>query len=425
MVRIVIRIPIRRGSVYLIVLAVSMMVTVIGLASLFAVRAQRRSAEIARDCAEALLYAQSAVELGLLSVQDPNWRVNESNGIWLSNQPLGSGLFTLEGIDPYDSVLNDSNMDPLVLIGTGEKGFARQKMQVRLVAEVPGLSCLEVALHAQNDVFFNSATVNCDQKISSNNSVSAISSTINADTEALNAISGSTYNGTTMFPVPAKEMPDSTVFDYYLANGTYIDVLNLPLSSGYRYMEAQVLSPALNPYDPNYTNSEGIYVINCAGENIAIQNCRIVGTLVLLDPNECEVHTVNWEPAVANYPALMVQGSAEFYCNTSSMLEEGSSINVNFNPEQTPYPNDDPIGWDTDTSDSYSVVIRGLVYVSSNVNTWQSPAFDGVVVVGNTTTVNASLDLTYDSTFFSNPPPGFEAPVQMKISPGSWKRVVE
>ena len=211
MAKIVIRNSIRRGSVYLIVLATSMMVTVIGLASLFAVRVQRRSVEIANDCSEALLCAQSAVELGLLSVQDPNWRYNQSNGIWLSSQPLGSGLLTLEGIDPYDSVLNDSNMDPLVLIGTGEKGFARQKMQVSLVAEVSGLSCLEVALHAQNDVSFNSATVNCDQTISANNSISAISSTINSDTEAPNTINGGTYNGTTMFPVPAKEMPDSTV----------------------------------------------------------------------------------------------------------------------------------------------------------------------------------------------------------------------
>jgi Tfp pilus assembly protein PilX len=75
----------RRGSVYLIVLATSMMVTVIGLSALFAVRVQRRNAEITQDRAEALLCAQSAVELGLLKIQNPNWRDSEPNGIWLSN----------------------------------------------------------------------------------------------------------------------------------------------------------------------------------------------------------------------------------------------------------------------------------------------------------------------------------------------------
>lgn len=416
----------RQGSVYLIVLSVSMMVTVIGLASLFAVRVQRRSAEVVKDCAEARLCAQSTVELGLYYVSsDSNWRTTWPNGTWVQDQPLGSATFTLEGIDPDDGVLNDSDMDPLVLIGTGQKGLARQKMQVRLVAEVRALSCLEVALHAQNDISFNSATVNCDQTISANNSVNASSSTINSDAEAAVAVNGGTYNGTTTFPVPAKEMPDSSVFDFYtdLANGTYIDIASLPLSGGYRYMEVQVLSPNSNPYGAPDAD-DGIYVIDCTGEKIAIQNCRIVGTLVLLNPAACEVYTVNWEPAVANYPALMVQGSAEFYCDVSGALEEGPPMSFNFNPPGTPYPYPDGES-DTVNDDTYPIVIKGLVYISGDVNTWQSPAFDGVVVVGNTMTANTSLDLTYESTFLNNPPPGFRAPVQMKISPGSYKQVVD
>jgi len=128
-----------------------MMVTVIGLASLFAVRVQRRSAIVTKDCAEARLCAQSAVELGLYYVSsDSNWRTTWPNGTWVADQPLGNGSFTLEGIDPDDGVLNDSDTDPLVLTGTGQKGLARQKMQVRLVAKVP-FATMERRVAANND----------------------------------------------------------------------------------------------------------------------------------------------------------------------------------------------------------------------------------------------------------------------------------
>ena len=38
---------------------------------------------------------------------------------------------------------------------------------------------------------------------------------------------------------------------------------------------------------------------------------------------------------------------------------------------------------------------------------------------------NDVISLTYDATFFNNYPPGFGAPSQMKISPGSWQQVVD
>jgi hypothetical protein len=38
--------------------------------------------------------------------------------------------------------------------------------------------------------------------------------------------------------------------------------------------------------------------------------------------------------------------------------------------------------------------------------------------------LNATIDLTYDSVFLDNPPPGFGSDNPMKISPGSWRREV-
>ena len=409
-----------RGSVYLIVLALSMMVTVIGLASLFATRVQRRSAQMTKDCAEARLCARSAVELGLLYVQAPDWRNAWPNGTWLSNQPLGNGVFTLEGIDPDDGILNDSNADPLVLIGTGQKGLARQKMRVTLVPSA-GLTCLEVALHAGTNLSFDLATVNCNQTISANNIVSATSSTINSDVEAVVDITGTGYNGTNTIGIEARGMPDSTVFDYYVATGTPVDYNDLPVAG----IIDVVISPNSNPYGTHETNLQGIYVINCGGKNIAIQRTRIVGTLVLLNvgTSSAIMGEVNFEPAVANYPVLLVSGNMRFQIYGSNMLDE-TLLGINYNPFGTPYQGDE----DDDTLDTYPCVIKGLVYISGNTLMQANPIFEGVVVLGGTLTTQTTpvIQLTYQSTFLNNPPPGFTgAGTAMKISPQSWKQVVD
>ena len=414
------------GSVYMIVLALSMMVTVIGLASLFAVRVQRRSAIVSKDCAEARLCARSAIELGLYYVSsDSNWRQTWPNGTWLSNQPLGSASFTLEGIDPTDGVLNDMDTEPLVLIGTGVKGLARQKMQVRLMAEAGGLSCLEVALHAGVNISFSNTTVQCNQTVSANDNITASNSTINSDVEAVGLISGSTYNGTNTAGIDPRTMPDAnTVFDYYLANGTPISITDIPKSGPARKIRQQLLSPASNPYGAKITNPLGIYVIDCAGERLAISRCRIVGTLVLLNPNSASQigDCLNWKPAVDNYPALLIKGSMTVGMSDTT-LQESVEL-VNFNPVGTP---DDSGVEDTDTLDQYTAVIKGLVYVSAGFDVSSSQnRFEGVLVMGaNLTTSTATLYLTYQPTFLNNPPPGFKAPISMKIATASYKQVVD
>ncbi|UCD48765.1 MAG: hypothetical protein JSW27_14670, partial [Phycisphaerales bacterium] len=122
------------GSIYLHVLGASLLVTIIGLAALSAVRLQTRATQWAGDAAEARACAVSAVELGLLHVaQDPNWRTTWPHGAWLTDKILGSGLFALEGMDPRDGDLTDSEYEPLILTGTGSKGIARHRTQVTLV----------------------------------------------------------------------------------------------------------------------------------------------------------------------------------------------------------------------------------------------------------------------------------------------------
>jgi hypothetical protein len=131
------------------------------------------------------------------------------------------------------------------------------------------------------------------------------------------------------------------------------------------------------------------------------------------------MNQLHWEPSVVNYPCLLAQGSMSFEFDSSQTLNEGSPYNVNYNPLGTPYNGDQDILID----DSYPTLINGLVYVSGSVNTVNSPAFDGVVVIGGAFICGSNLDLTYSQTFLDNPPPGFGGGGG-PIAPGAgtWRR---
>ena len=148
---------------------------------------------------------------------------------------------------------------------------------------------------------------------------------------------------------PLLEMPDpDKVFEYYLSNGTPISYGQLAAGC----IENVVLSAGNNPYGTQVTNVQGIYVINCQGSKVIVRNCRIRGTLVFVnasagvDLEECIV----WEPHIANFPAMMVQGNLTMAWTSQTLLSE-QSLGVNFNPSSTPYQS----GSDSDMLDSYRV----------------------------------------------------------------------
>lgn len=128
----------RRGVTYVLLVGTAMIVTVIGLSALVAARVQLRSAEGTNDSAEARFYAQSAVEMGFLMIRGTStWRNDLGSGFWLTDQPIGTGTFSLEA-----TILDgggDPNDDPVVLTGTGVCGQARHKMQATAVPQDGGM----------------------------------------------------------------------------------------------------------------------------------------------------------------------------------------------------------------------------------------------------------------------------------------------
>ena len=125
----------RRGSAYVLVLSVSMIIALIGLSGLIAARIDHKIATTTSDSTEARFYALAAIEMGIFAIDvDPlNWRKSFHNGALPVDMPIGNGTLTLLVIDPLDSDLLDDTTDPILMTGIGAKGIARHKVQVTVV----------------------------------------------------------------------------------------------------------------------------------------------------------------------------------------------------------------------------------------------------------------------------------------------------
>ncbi len=420
----------RRGATYVVVLGATLIVSALGVSGLLAVRAQGRNIDSYAHTSSARLHALSAIELGIQEIaNDPNWRTthkDDPNGIWFSNRSLGDGTFTLKVVNP-SGALDRSPYDPVIFTGTGRVNgrIEQQIVEVTVVPELSPLTCLETAETAGSTISFGSTTVTAlNQLISSNATGAAVSAgnaQIYANVEAVGSFIGfgNYHNSAPVSGAAERTMPDPTkVFDYYLTAGTAIDINLLPFNGGTRRLESLLLSPTSNPFGD--TNAEGIYVIDCQGQAIVVSECRLVATLVLLNPADSfssyYENQNHHGPAVANYPALMVLGDFRFRMDSSDLSESG----VNYNPPGTPFP------WPTGatnatTNDTFPNRLEGLIYISGDLHT-QTHTTAGQFVVGGTITHQDSLSLKRNPLYFSDPPPGF-LQITMVPSPGTWQQV--
>lgn len=134
----------RRGSIYIVVLGTSMLVTVIGLSALMATRIERRFTETSNDFGAARLYARAAIDMGFFWINsDPDWRSNRPSGVWVVDQPIRTGTFTLSVTDPDDGDLAIAPNNFMVFVGTGVEGDTRFKLEVTVAAVDGGYEILQ------------------------------------------------------------------------------------------------------------------------------------------------------------------------------------------------------------------------------------------------------------------------------------------
>ncbi len=403
------------GSVYLYVLASSLLVTVLGLGALATVRVQMRSMRLAREGAEARAAALAAIELGRLQIkQNPNWRTAYPNGTWLDNQPLGAARFTLQGIDPVDGVLSDSAYEPVLLTGIGTRGLARHKVQVTLTAVVKPLAALSTCLAGSDQI-----VINASKQIAAfgaplvSNTALRNSGLIDGSVEAQNANPLGTVTGTVTVPATVRPMPDPAVFADYIRRATAV-----PFATT---LQNFVLAPGCNTLGP--TDPNGLYLIDAGVQNLTIRNCRIYGTLIVLAPNH--LVTIDDATFIQNYrsdfPALLVNGNLVLKSKTVAGSLSETTCNTNFNPTGAPYNG----VTDADTLDLYPNEICGLVHVTGSLTLQETARIVGVVICEGTLNGQGINTIVYDPSLSTNPPMGYTRVEDMQVSPGTWEQVVD
>jgi len=415
----------RRGTIYLAVFALAMLVLVLGLGGIMASRVQARGAFESTSAAAAREYAASAAQLGRWWIaSNPAWRTTHANGPWITGSPFENGTISLSVVNP-SGALNRSTLDPVVMTATGASGAAIQKLRLTLTPSPRPLSCLGPALCAGGNVLLDGAVLTAPGLVvSSNGSVTLTGggATMRADVEAKGSASGSIYSGTKKTGQPAKDMPSiATVINEYTLIGSAMSRASVPIISGDSTFRGVLLSPAVPLYGAT-AQANGVYILDCKGNNLVLDEVRVVGTLVLVNCGTLSLKgAVMMSPAVANYPCLIVQGNLEVADDAQALSE--NSVGTNLNPSTTPWPY--PGGYSNATAtDTYPCSLGGLVYVSGSLLVDKKEWMLGPTIVGGSVTVKDEVWFFPRPEYAANPPPGF-ANVDMVASGAVWERAVD
>ncbi|MFT3785692.1 MAG: hypothetical protein QM770_05935 [Tepidisphaeraceae bacterium] len=363
---------------------------------------------------------------------DANWRTTYTNNVETTPVAFGMGTISFKLVDETDANLSNSTTQNVRVYGIGRVGKACKVLSVQLTGS-DALTCLNSALAVAGSITLDKATLNAPgQTISTNGNFSGgdDSSAVNANLLATGTITpdGCTINGNQSAAAPAKTFPDSTAFDYYIANGTSIPYGLL--SSG--VLNKKLISPVSSGVASVAANPNGIYVIDCGGSDLVIKQCRIVGTLVILNPGPNSRiggasgnEGLCWSPAVANFPCLLVKGNIRISFNgaANDTLSE-SAVNINFNPNGTPYPYNGGSS-DSDLTEVYPATIDGLIYVSGNLTKSSGntayPVTGNLVVGGTCSEKGDVLTTNFRAIYKVLPPPGFTGGGMLKTVPASWR----
>ena len=163
----------RRGSVYVLVLSVAVLVLIIGVSALTAARIQTRVVSRGADARRAEVLALSAVEQAVTVVStDPAWRTVYTHDVPTPAIAFGGGFVSFKLVDQADTNLAVGDGDAVRVYGTARVGGAERVHSVLLEPTGTGLDCLGVSVHVNGDIVANSwDDITSDQTVSSNGSV--------------------------------------------------------------------------------------------------------------------------------------------------------------------------------------------------------------------------------------------------------------
>lgn len=385
-----------------------MLSSAMAIAALIGASSTWRLTVVENQGASAQTAALAGLNAALAAVRaDTSWRSTHPT-TWTMSFTLGEAAVTVT-LSDADGSLSSSELDPVTIDSVAVVGSARRQVRLTAIPMVRALPIMSYALGANGAVTCGSlSAINSSTAIYTRGNVAATLATVNPDVVAGGSVTGASYKGLTTTGAAMMTLPSSSLVARYAARATSISVSSLPSSLGTRQITRVLLSPASNPFG-SLTNPRGWYVIDCGGQNISITDCRIVGTLILINPGSgSSVNgSVLMEPYATNEPCLITDSA--FTLNLSaSTVNEGIILlgtRVNLNPSGTPYPY--PGGTtNANQSDSYPSQIGGLVYVGGNLTISGSTKVNQVISTGSVS-ISGTLTLNYNSATVATPPAGF------------------
>jgi len=402
----------RQGSVYILVLATSLLVAAIGLSTIALARISIRQARSRKDQAEAMSLAASAVQAAIAQVNmHSTWRLTYDNGAFAPEVPFWNGTISWKFVDE-DGDLSDDWGDPVTVYGIGRVGESVWVYSVALSGSTP-LEVLNTCIHSSQQLQINAgASLKATGAPASTNGNFSNDGTLYGSIDALTQSGGGTVTGDVNIPSPPKDVPRALAFTTYAAKATVL--------ADYGNFDTVVLTPGVNEYGGGL-NSQGIYYINARHHGLVIRNSRLHGTLVI----DAHGKTVRIESNVlmqnyrADCPVLIINGNCELTYDSSGAQLDENGEGHNFNPPGAPYQGDE----DTDQSDQYPSEIQGLVHVTGNLLLKQTSRIRGVVICEGAVTVKDQPEIYHSAAVAGNLPEGYASSEgELAVCPGTWQR---
>lgn len=363
----------RRGSIYVLVLIVSIIVTMIGILALRMVQSQARVARLHAQRDKAAALAESAVQWGvhLVTLRD-GWRSTITSGSIIRTMDLGEGQISVTITDTVDGDLTDNDSDEFIITGTGTIGDAVQTLSL----------AFEIESGAAHPALNESLTVGGTLFVDPN----VLTLESGGTAQSLRTKNGSLY---LLFPVVATESPvdypDPMLISRWASKGTLI---TRAMHGG--NVKDATLSSTAAPYglspDPN-----GIYIIDAENHNLDIDTCSVIGTVVVINLNDNNLDIVNTRFNFGSHggPTLISDGETRIKNGFATGVSQGI------------------------------LYIDGLAIIEA-----EFMLVGTMIVTGNLEVATTYVSINDHPSAVAGPPEGFTEIIGLRAVPGSWKRVV-
>ena len=402
-----------RGSTYLLVLAVSSVLMILGLAAASVARVDNLNVAANSDWTEAQLLAMSAAENALCRIADnEDWRDELSSPVSVA---MGRGTMRWQITDPGDGDLSDNASDPILIVASGQVGDSNYML---------GLSCIFVGEPMEAitrclccggniDMELNSKLTVTGAPVSANGDFDADrpgkhGAVLDGDLEADKVKWKQNVTGTVTKHTPAFAMPDSGVVDTYIQRAVTI--------SGQTLINRQALGPGHNPWGA--ASADGVYYIDAADSYVTIRDSRILGTLVVRCRKLTIEGNVLMESNRSDMPVLIVDGDLELDYTSNSLSE--SEEDTNFNLAGVPYEGVS----DSDKSDSYPGEIHGFIHVRGDLELKNTAIVRGGIVCEGSAICEGQNQIIHEDRLTDEPVIGYTTG-EGTLRCDGWRRITD